>query len=278
MTSIWVAAIIFAIIAVVLGALSFVPLFLQARAETVAYRLDIPLPESQYHTVRTRLARRYRGIAIGGLLGATIAVVTIPAPPAGSDGFDAVLLVIGLVFTGMALGVSVASAWRPVARDPGAVTMARVEAVRLSDYIAPIELQGARVVVGASVVLVIVALARGMGPSTALAAVLSGLSIASLVFFEVFGRRVVARPQPASTPEELKWDDALRSAVLRDIVTAPLGLGAYSVLLVILGFIGTADLGSAGLIGLALAIIAAAISATRPQRYFLRRLWHGARA
>lgn len=277
--SIWIDAGMFAAAAGILLVVSFVPVFLQWRAERFAYQLGLVLPESQYHTVRTRLARRFRGIAIGALVGSGAAALSVPRRATGDPDLAGILLAFGCVIAGIGLGVAVASVWRPVPRDPDRVTIARAESVQLRDYVAPVERQGARVVVVISVVLVVAVFAFEAQPSTVLAGVLSALAIAALVFFEVMGRRITARPQPASSRAELEWDDALRSAVLRDIVTVPLALGVYSSLLSVAALSGVTDIGAfTGISALGLGVAAVIATAMRPHRYFLRRLWDGARA
>jgi hypothetical protein len=162
--------------------------------------------------------------------------------------------------------------------------------VTVADYLAPIERQGARATTLGSVLTLIatlVTLAWTEFPPAAIAATIAAaaltlLSVASLVLLEVFGRRIVERPQPAGSPAELAWDDALRSVALRDLVTAPIAVGLYGVTLGIVALanalpisaVAAAVLSGVAMCTFAAVVLALVVSITnKPQQHYLRRLW-----
>lgn len=274
----------------VLLALSLRAAWVGSQAAAAARRLGLALP-ADASTIERRVAVRARAALAGALLAAlgfvAVHVSLLPQAAEGS-GPSWMLFFAGAVASGSAMGVLLAAT---MSRAPqrSTVRFARARAVELADYVALIERVGARVIVAASIVagaalIVVGQLWGGPGPS-ALALTMGALAVGSLVLFEVLGRRMVARAQRAGSPEELAWDDALRAWTLRDLVTAPIMLGAYSLYAEVMELSTTTPLGEASrviatastgvlLVVLVLLIVVAIVSiATRPQQHFLRRLW-----
>ena len=188
-------------------------------------------------------------------------------------------MLIGGAFAGLAVGVAISAARTSAPLDPEAVKYARPSAVALSDYVAPLERTGGRIVVGLAVVTLITAVLAGARISVPLIA-LTALAVAALLVFEVAGRRIVDRAQPAQSPSDLRWDDAVRSSVLRDMITAPIILGADAVVVaagaLIDHLLSGSDVANVILVIACFAVAAALATAaitSRPQRYFLSRLW-----
>ncbi|MEO7122959.1 MAG: hypothetical protein ABI400_07560, partial [Lacisediminihabitans sp.] len=166
----------------------------------------------------------------------------------------------------------------------------------MADYVAPLERKGTlvAVVIAVAVTLIYIGIGSGVVDTTTPLwrsgpAIVTTLAVASLVLFEVVGRRIVRKGQPAGSPTELAWDDALRSQRLRGLLTAPLTLSAYG------GFSALMELSTgfsaAGkpqlsllfsiptvALGCAVFVVAIVTLITRPQRFFLRRLWPNAEA
>ena len=108
------------------------------------------------------------------------------------------------------------------------------------------------------------------------------MAASSLVIFEVAARRIVAKGRLIGSVEELVWDDAFRSHVLRELGFAPLVLSAYA-----LGLTGSAvGIMSAGAevpTSISLGVFAALLISTvivllvartmKTRRHFIRRLW-----
>jgi len=278
----WFITIAWLVLFVILGALTLVPAYARYSAHRRAYRLGITLPSHLEAEVASRLMARQRGAAIGGFLLTGLAAVAFHWELGVDNGSDQTgLFIVGAAFAGIGIGASVAALASRPAADPERVRVARSNAVSVSDYVAPLELVGARLVVILAVVVLIV--------GTVLAATGADVALYPIVFFSVFGaisltvfevvsRRIIDRPQPAGSTAELVWDDAVRASTLRDLVTAPLALGAYCL---IFGVFGVAGTGASVIVvtvvgGFFLAALLAAAVVTiaiRPDGYFLRRLW-----
>ena len=274
--SAWIAAAAIVILGLGLIALTFSSRFSADRAESFARSVGLELPPPLRAAVTARIARRHRAGSVGMILGTAAAAFLLATDTRSSENFASPFLLFAGSFVGLAIGVAISSVTSSRTTDPDAVKYARTAAVALDDYVAPLERTGARIVVALAVAAVIAAYATGVVANPVLAA-LGGLAVASLVLFEVAGRRLVERSQPATSPAELAWDDAVRASQLRDIVTAPLTLGSFS-LVIGLGAIVDRLSDSYGFTAIAvtgfgaIALVVASI-VSRPQRYFLRRLW-----
>lgn len=282
--SAWTAAIAIAVLGTALIISTFLARSRAARAGSFARSVGLDLPDSLRAAVTERVALRHRGGAIGMIIGIATSVFVLSVYPSSGQSFAAPFVLVGGAFAGLAIGVAITSARAAAPLDPNAVKYARPNAVALNDYVAPLERTGARIVVALAVASVIAAFIAGVAFGGVLAA-LTVLAGGALVFFEVAGRRIVDRSQPAGSPAELAWDDAVRASVLRDIVTAPITLGAYTLVVSAAALVekllqGNDLANGAILLASVIAAVTLAIVAitSRPQRYFLRRLWPEAKA
>src|SRR5690606_22755761 len=99
-----------------------------------------------------------------------------------------------------------------------------------------------------------------------------------LLIFEIAGRRIVAMGNRVGSPEELVWEDAIRSKTVRDISSAPALVGLYAIAHSLPSLFGERTeapfLGWMGVAAFAGTLIVLVITTTlRPERHFLRRLW-----
>jgi len=286
----WFISIVLAVGFVVVFAATFVPGSGRRSTQRLVRSIGIGLPPQLEAEVEARVILRQRAGSIGAAIAVAAAVaffVLSSAAPSQLTG----LLIVGAAFAGIAIGAGVSAATASAATAPGEARVARLRAVSVRDYLAPLELLGARVVAGLAVVTAIAVIALtpfADGDDAANVVVITALGVTagvSLALFELFSRRIVDRPQPVGTPVELAWDDALRSSTLRDIVTAPLLIGVYTVMY---GFIEISDrvgVASDSFVGFAVAagvfmlvlaallILAIVSIVSRPQRHVIRRLW-----
>jgi hypothetical protein len=281
----WILTAAWGIGAVVVIVLTFNRRYLRWSAERLGYAVGLSLPAELAPRVARRVALRQRGVAIGGLFGlaATAALLqTVDTDPRSSSSF----VVLGGLFTGIAIGTAIASSRYSSPVDAGAVRYARSSAVAVRDYLPPMERIGARVAVALGLLSIPLVAGSAGSPSAIpvpIVATLSGGAVVALVLFEVVSRRIVDRPQFAESPDELAWDDALRASLLRDVVTAPLALGAYAFFIGALSRFDTwsanlapsnalATIGALALVCIGL-VVAAASALQKPRQYYLRRLW-----
>jgi hypothetical protein len=289
MTSgLWFMAVAAAVLAAASILLQLIPGYRAAAARRFGRAVWLAMPTGELlASVERRVGRRAVAGPLGGLFALAIIVAGLSAVGVSEDDdFAATWVLVGGFFVGIAIGSAANALTDRGAAPAGSVNYARAEAVQLSDYVAPVERQGARIVVVAAVVVVGI---LSMLSATADESGLTGLSgalvvvafgVVALALFELGSRHLLARGRPAGSPTELAWDDALRSSALRDLVTAPLALGFYG-LLVLGGELANGYEGDTATAGMALlvAIVVVGFAAlvfvlvTRPQRYFLRRLW-----
>jgi len=277
----WFISILLFVTSLALIALSFVPYYARYSVLRYAQRLELRLPSHLEGVMGRRLMARMRAGAIGAAVfvaasSASLAWLVEPDIRSNLVG----LLVIGAAFVGIGVGTAVAALAASSSVAPDQPRVARAGAVAVKDYLAPVELVGARVVVAGAVLLLVwvtVFTARYASVDYVGITMFSVFGVLSLVLFEVASRRIVDQSQPAGSTAELVWDDAIRASALRDLVTAPLALGVYSLLF---GFVSVADANGDVVFGLLggivfVALLAAAIVSrvTRTQSYFVRRLW-----
>jgi hypothetical protein len=289
MTSgLWFMASVAAIVATLVLVLHLIPAYRAFAARRFGRAVWLAMPTGDLlASVERRVGRRAVAGAVGGLAALAIIVAGLSTVRVSEyDDFAATWVLVGGFFVGIAIGSAVNVLTEPRRAAGESLQYARAEAVDLGDYVAPIERQGARIVVVASVVvgaaLAVLSATVDEGGLSGLggALVVVAFGLAALVLFEVGSRRLLARGRPAGSPTELAWDDALRSSALRDLVTAPLALGFYS-LLVLGGELAnryTGDVAVAGAVFLVVVIVGGFaalvfVMVTRPQRHYLRRLW-----
>jgi len=277
----WFISILLFVTSLALIALSFVPYYARYSVLRYAQRLELRLPSHLEGVMGRRLMARMRAGAIGAAVfvaasSASLAWLVEPDIRSNLVG----LLVIGAAFVGIGVGTAVAALAASSSVAPDQPRVARAGAVAVKDYLAPVELVGARVVVAGAVLLLVwvtVFTSRYASVDYVGITMFSIFGVLSLVLFEVASRRIVDQSQPAGSTAELVWDDAIRASALRDLVTAPLALGVYSLLF---GFVSVADANGDVVFGLLggivfVTLLAAAIVSrvTRTQSYFVRRLW-----
>ncbi|QEO08977.1 hypothetical protein [Protaetiibacter larvae] len=253
-------------------------------------------PEQPLLGVVDRRGRRLiRWQSTGGALGlvATVGGALLAALTGLTP--DPATLLPWIGFAGILIGGSLAALLAVVSdrttADPTTPRVAHTRAVRLRDYIDPLEVNGARVLAALGTIAAVVALAwpapfATLEPFRFVVALSAAGALAALALAEIGGRRIVlARPRTADSPVALAWDDALRSADLRTLFTAPLLLGLYATIF------GTPVLTTPLLevlpepwifvainvgayLGVAVIIAVVVIALLRqPGRYYLKRLW-----
>lgn len=244
--------------------------------------VGVPLPQWLGEQLRQRLLVTRRSQLIGGMVGIVLSASSVRTEP---DTLQSAIVVTG-VFAGGALGVAIATLLSTQRVTGGEVRYARSQAVGLSDYVPGLELWLARTPAALAVVYFS---AWGVGSWAGLippadvrvllgGAVLTLLAVASLIIFEVAGRRIVATGNRVSSPEELVWEDAIRSRTVRDIVSAPVLVGLYAILYSLPALFNDGVqswfitwTGSVIAGGIVLAALITLV--LRPERHFLRRLW-----
>lgn len=253
-----------------------------AFSQTVA----LPLTPEVSETVERRVTTRMRASGIGLLAGAVAGL----GVAALVDGLDEGLTTF--TFAGTALSV-LATAWtigvlRREPADGDSVRIARSEAVRLDDYVPPVELVTVRIAGTLALVgpiLVSVAWMRGADVPTSAPWILGAatLSLVVWVLVEVLARRIVARGPRVGSPIAMAWDDALRAETLRRLIALPLVFMIQATLPSAVegarllfgedGFWGTAGLIIAMTPAIGLLLLLVIVASATPERHYLRRLW-----
>lgn len=274
---IWTVAVVMGITLVIAFAMTFVRPYIEYLVERYAAALGVSVPGSLRREIAARTAARQRGSIIGAALTIAGTLLLLSGQPSYSESPYVPFFFAGGLFAGVALGGAIAGAGYRAPHNVDAVKVARAGAVSLRDYIAPIERSGARIVVALSVAVLVASLLVSGADNALFAIIMTTLAVFSLVFFEVAGRSIIARSQPAHSSTELAWDDAVRSTLLRTLVTAPLALGGYAAVLGAVELTSLLEPAVAAsvvfLVILAgLAVLVASI-VTKPQSYFVRRLW-----
>lgn len=269
----------------VVFALSFVPAYGRWRALRHAQRMAVGLPAHLERSVSRRLMARDRGASLGGIIFTALAILAFHFEVGVSDDSNlTALFVLGALFAGVGAGAAVTALLATNRLPAEQPRVARSGAVTVSDYLAPLELVGARLVVAVAVVALVlssVVSIPGADGSRFAVAFFAIFGAIALAMFEVASRRIVDRPQPAGSTAELVWDDAIRASSLRDLVTAPLALGSYCLIFGALDIAeGSSNSGAtvvaytvAATFALALIVAGIVSVATRPQQHFKGRLW-----
>jgi len=278
----WFVSIFAAALLVAFFALTFVPFFSRYTAYRYSVDIHVNLPVRLEPAVSTRFIAQGRGASIGGLIFLVAAVLAMLGGLYAGDGPAAALwLVFGAVLVGSLAGGTVAAFTGATTFASDRPRVARSRAVSVSDYLPPWERLGAWVSVVAAVVVAVVMSVVGAGAAVFPVALFAGLGAVTLVMFEIASDRIVDRSQPAGSTADLVWDDAMRSSILRDLVSGPLALGVFSLVLGIVQIVGLSagmtaaamtDINGALLSALGLAVTLYSRTG-RAQRYFISRLW-----
>lgn len=291
---VWFITGVLVLLLIVGAVLMLIPAFRRYAVAQTGTSVGLAVPDQLEPALRRRFTGRMTASLAGALIGLGAAVASLQSglvPSAESTNVAEFWIVFGGFFTGASVAAAIYALAAKPARPEGE-RFARSGAVDLRDYLAPIDRLGARAAVGLGVATLIIASivsAAGLTNSNAAISV-GGLIVAAgvvaLALSELASRRILDRPQPAGSPAELAWDDALRAQSLREIITAPLCLGSWGALAVLFTLIEATDsIGPGGgvtfwisVIGLFLVLaalfVAAAVSiATKPQQHYLRRLW-----
>jgi hypothetical protein len=291
---IWIFTAVLAVLCLVLFCLSFVPCFQEWTAERLARSVALILTPEVHSMVCTRIVRRMRGSILGCLAGMLVGLAILNNDPPLAQLPLSPLLWTGVALAGTTVGAAITAVISGTRIRDDEIRIARAEATSLDDYVAPVERFGARIAVALVTAVLLVSLTLGgtglVNFATPLSltggGILGALAIAALALFELCGRWIVRRGQPVDSPAQLSWDDALRSALLRDLAMAPIALGGYGLIL------GLTELASAlaaagahptgmlvaanacfALATITIVLIAIYVVVSKPQRYFRLRLW-----
>ena len=257
--------------------------------ENVVLRLQtsvgVDLPHGIGEQLRRRFALNRRSQLVGGMVGVVLSAAIIGWTVPDPDAVHGMMIAAG-AFAGPALAVSITTLLTSGKPEDDRPRYARAHAVGLGDYIPTLERWLARGPVLLAVLCFVgwaFAIGMDLHPARNVALLASGgglalLSAASLFVFEYFGRRIVSMGNWATSPEELVWEDALRSHTVRDIASAPSLVGLYAILV---GLAPTFDpsaesrfFGWAGLAAVGVLLLLLLVTVIlRPERHFLRRLW-----
>jgi hypothetical protein len=190
-------------------------------------------PHSAYDAgAAIRLLRREHAAVLGQGL---IALVAVPflflgagssrSVPSGFPPALFVPLMLGILSRPLTLTLLIG--WETVQRHKLAgPRIARLSAPAVGDYVRPITVWSARILAGvvvpATAIVTWASQSQGenkqsLGRGALVALVAFGLVTATAL--ELASRYVVALPQPAAAPLELRWDDAIRSLQLNDLYT-----------------------------------------------------------
>lgn len=249
--------------------------------------------------VRPRVIRRInayeRASLIGGVGGSAVGFgvgLTLPQAP------DSGTWVPLAVFVGLGMGMmltTVTTATIGALRPAPGRRVARASTPTIVDYVPPLERRYAVAALGcAGLALIgaVVALATGVVRSDEMdaagvlysgGAVFAYLGAVSYVIAQVLSRRILDAGQPASTAQELAWDDALRASTLRGLLLLPGSLATLSVVFtfVRLAAHATYQADFVGLVGGAALIAFVCVvgclvvidARSRPSQHYWRRLW-----
>ena len=176
--------------------------------------------------IRPLLLRRIRIMRVGDLIGAAVGLALaallvtlrteIPVQTWAVQGTIVAGGAAGGLIGGLVATHGLPAPGRRVARD---------RAVRVADYISPIERAGA--LIGMLLTALFGVLSLTLGSADARVAVATGVAVAGWLGFELVARLLIARPQSADSALQLAWDDALRADSVRRLAGAS---GAVSLL------------------------------------------------
>jgi hypothetical protein len=272
----WYAIVIAAIFALQF-ALSYAPPWQRVLVLWIGWFAGgLGIPDALDAKLRRRAAIRSRWGHVGALIGLTAAF--IPIRLADTDVGPYLLWVcLGASLVGHGLGAAISSLMLQLRAASDGPRIARTRVVGIHDYI-PVAMHILAWVVwatGAGVAVAQTVLGVAAWPSIGIAALAGG----SLLVFEISGRALIRRGQPATSTDELVWDDAMRSSLLRDLIQTGVLPVLYGTLLIVEGNQPThaAAWGDTGLAIVLVAGFAEALIFRLTRGYYLARLWPHAR-
>lgn len=253
----------------------------QAIVETAAAVAELEVQSAYDCGASRRLLRREHAAVLGS---AIIWMVALPylvwsssetsSQPSWFPISFVVMIVIGI--TARPLSLAALLCWEvTLRRGLRGPRVARLSTPSIVDYLRPLTVWTTRILLG--VIVPVVALfvwktqshqanKASLGNTRTVAIVAS--SLIALATVEVISRRLVALPQPASSPLQLQWDDAIRALQLGELHSAAT---LFAVLLLTISLDVLYGGGVAGFT-LAGAVIVLAVTGDTSARY-RQRLW-----
>ncbi|AWB90234.1 hypothetical protein [Homoserinimonas hongtaonis] len=176
-------------------------------------------------TVRRRIGSLTVARLMGALIGISVTAALCLMFPSWRTGQMAILLGTPLMFFGLTLGAVIVTLRDSLfTQSPESPRLARSMVPQPADYIdtrrrlTPTILLGAALLLGlVGTVLALVGVPAGRAYLTSPAIPLIIAACCSWVINLILTRRILTRPQPASTTLELRWDDALRADTLLNL-------------------------------------------------------------
>jgi hypothetical protein len=250
--------------------------------DNTARQLDLALDAHTGPLVRARLVRRERVALAGTTVLMTaylpLALTLDHAHPGATHPVAPIVFVLPflIILGSRPLLLSCLLAYEALrrCRQPGP-RVARVVVPRVTDYVRPVEVWAARALTGVVVPgsALIVGLAQHHRPgyqwlsgTGLILTAVSGPLLLALV--ETGARRLAALPQPAATPIELAWDDALRSMQLRELYL----LATTAALLISVLTLGLLESSFIAIYGVLLVVLILSLKGS-PASHYRRRLW-----
>lgn len=277
-----------AAVGVIAFAISWTPLGARLALAQLTIARGLPLPTSIRRSVVSRMLTQMRFAIALGLVAyvGTHLILRASGYPYTLRDLYLCLAMLGLA---TAVAIVIAASGQQLSRPATTVRLARLRTTTLDDYI-PVAHRVVAWITVSCVAVSVVANDLGLAVVGAAAPtppqlfpivitnLIAAFTLAGMVIFEVAGRAIVARPQPAGSSEELVWDDVLRASALRELIQAPVVVGAYAFIWAILR---GQNWNYGGFSILAFALIAPVIAGffvtqwmLRDSReHFLRRLW-----
>ena len=285
MSSLQIIALVLAIGSVLLAATSFPRSTATGPVRSFAKTVNLAVTQEVDRSVLRRVQARSLSFAAGLVLAALVlmGISLVGIDPGDFTGIVVVLVLYGSVGLCVAVSASAGHPWVP----DGTPRVARFGEARIQDYVPAFELWGSRLLAGAAVLLCGgAALAAALGGLSATAIGWAGyaaLVVLTVVAWELNARRLLRRSVPAGSTQQLAWNDALRSSLLRDTLTLPLTAGFFGAVagpfhvlsqLPLPGWIAAGAGGGMFLLALLAVVVVIPIAfLTKPGQHYQRRLW-----
>jgi hypothetical protein len=252
----------------------------------VARTRGIVPPDSLVDSLAQRLRIKNRVSAVLALIGLVGAAIVLHLT--GANQYSDIFIAYAVMGVGFVVGTITVGVDQELRRPQTTVRVARLRVSSLGDYLGPLNRLLSWFVVAATVAFVLIqrsvaesstsaeAVAAGRGlPATTVIAV---ITVLGAITFEVAGRAIVKRPQPAGSTSELIADDALRASTLQELLYLPIGFGGYGLVCWVItnhgirDFTGEPALGGA-FFALFVGYVAYALLMRIDRTRYLNRLW-----